>query len=130
MKLLARNSSRGFTLLEVLVATTIMGLVFGGVFSAIVASNDLSFRTKRSLDRNARLRYLSNAALLYSTHGEALPNDLLSAEDGIEYEDVEMEFEGEQVMQTGPLQKFKLVVGGREAVQGLVWHRRVQVITQ
>ena len=55
-----RHKELGFTLLEVLVATTIVGLVFGGVFSAIVVSNDLSFRTQHSFTRDAKLRFLAN----------------------------------------------------------------------
>jgi len=120
-----RGKARGFTLLEVLVATTIVGLVFGGVFSAIVVSKDLSFRTQRSFMRDAKLRSLANTVILYSSLGETIPGAMLPEGASLEYEDVALEFEGEEIIQTGKLEKFTLGADGIDSIQGLVWVEQV-----
>jgi len=120
-----RGKERGFTLLEVLVATTIVGLVFGGVFSAIVVSKDLSFRTQRSFERDARLRFLANTVMLYSSLGETVPGGMLPEGNRLEYEEVALEFEGEEIIQTGKLEKFTLDADGIDPIQGLIWVEQV-----
>lgn len=119
------NKQRGFTLLEVLVATTIVGLVFGGVFSAIVVSNDLSFRTQNSFARNAKLRFLANVVMLYSSYDENPPHSLLPEGSRLEYEEVALEFAGEEIIQTGKLKKFTLGAYGIEPIKGLIWVPRI-----
>jgi prepilin-type N-terminal cleavage/methylation domain-containing protein len=115
------SKERGFTLLEVLVATTIVGLVFGGVFSAIVVSNDLSFRTQHSFLRDSKLRFLANSVILYSSIGEKPPRSILPEGNRLEYEAVALEFAGEEIIQTGKLEMFTLGADGVEPIQGLVW---------
>ena len=116
-----KSNERGFTLLEVLVATTIVGLVFGGVFSAIVVSNDLSFRTQHAFKRDAKLRFLTNSVILYSSFSERLPRSMLPEGNRLEYEEVALDFAGEEIIQTGNLRLFTLGADGVEPVQGLVW---------
>ena len=115
------SKERGFTLLEVLVATTIVGLVFGGVFSAIVVSNDMSFRTQLSFKRDAKLRFLTNSAMLYSSFDERLPRSMLPEGNRLVYDEIASEFAGEEIIQTGKLRMFTLDAAGVETVQGLVW---------
>ncbi len=115
----------GFTLLEVLVATTIVGLVFGGVFSAIVVSNDLSFRTQHSFGQDAKLRFLTNSVMLYSRFDERPPSFILPEGNRLEHEAVALKFAGEENIQSGKLNKFTLGVDGVLPVQGLIWVPRV-----
>ena len=119
------HKERGFTLLEVLVATTIVGLVFGGVFSAIVVSNDLSFRTQRSFERDAKLRFLANTVTLYSSYDEKPSRSMLPEGSRLEYEEVALEFAGEEIIETGKLKKFTLSANGIQPVTGLVWVARI-----
>ncbi len=119
------NKERGFTLLEVLVATTIVGLVFGGVFSAIVASNDLSFRAQHSFARDAKLRFLVNSVMLYSRFDEKPPRSMLPEGNRLEREEVALEFAGEEIIQSGKLEMFTLGSDGVEPIQGLVWVPRI-----
>ncbi len=116
-----KSKERGFTLLEVLVATTIVGFVFGGVFSAIVVSNDLSFRIQHSFARDAKLRFLANSVMLYSSFNESPPHSMLPEGSRLEYEAVALEFAGEEIIQTGKLRIFTLDTDGIEPLQGLVW---------
>jgi len=119
------SKERGFTLLEVLVATTVVGLVFGGVFSAIVVSNDLSFRTQNSFVRDAKLRFLVNSIILYSSFDEKLPHSMLPEGNRLEYEEVASEFAGEEIIESGKLRMFTLGTDGVEPLQGLVWVPRI-----
>jgi prepilin-type N-terminal cleavage/methylation domain-containing protein len=116
-----KSNERGFTLLEVLVATTIVGLVFGGVFSAIVASNDLSFRTQQSFARDAKLRFLVNSVILYSGFDETPPRSMLPEGNRLKYEAVALDFAGEEIIRSGKLKMFTLDSDGVEPIQGLVW---------
>ncbi len=116
-----RSKERGFTLLEVLVATTIVGLVFGGVFSAIVVSNDLSFRTQHSFGQDAKLRFLVNSVMLYSRFDETPPSSMLPESNRLEYEAVALEFAGEEIIQSGKLKMFTLDADVVPPIQGLVW---------
>ncbi|HXK56532.1 MAG: type II secretion system protein [Gammaproteobacteria bacterium] len=115
------GKERGFTLLEVLVATTIVGLVFGGVFSAIVVSNDLSFRTQHAFLRDAKLRFLANSVMLYSRFGEKPPRSMLPEGNRLKVEEVALKFAGEEVIQGGKLRMFTLAADDMEPLRGLVW---------
>ncbi len=119
------RNERGFTLLEVLVATTIVGLVFGGVFSAIVVSNDLSFKIQRAFPRDAKLRFLANSVILYSSFGEKPPRSILPERSRLEYKAVTLEFAGEEIIQSGKLEMFSLGADDVETIQGLVWVPRI-----
>ena len=58
------DSQSGFTLLEVIVALAITGLVLGGLFSVVGGSKQLGWRSEESLLRATRLRAAINFALL------------------------------------------------------------------
>jgi prepilin-type N-terminal cleavage/methylation domain-containing protein len=58
------HSSKGFTLLEVIVALTITGFVLGGLFSLVGGSKKLSWASEKSLVRAANIRAATNFALL------------------------------------------------------------------
>jgi prepilin-type N-terminal cleavage/methylation domain-containing protein len=112
---------RGFTLLEVLVATTIVGLVFGGVFSAIVVARDLGFRTQHAFSRDTKLRYLANTAILYARHGVKVPRQLLPEGSRLDHEEIALEFSEEQVIQTGKLERLHLEAENLEPVRAMIW---------
>ena len=62
------NSQSGFTLLEVIVAMPITGFVLGGLFSLMGGSKQLSWRTEDSLQRAAKIRAITNFALLQNEY--------------------------------------------------------------
>lgn len=67
---LSRNlkSQSGFTLLEVIVAMAITGFVLGGLFSLMGGSKQLSWRSEDSLQRAAKIRAITNFALLQNEY--------------------------------------------------------------
>ena len=69
-KRLSRNlkSQSGFTLLEVIVAMAITGFVLGGLFSLMGGSKQLSWRSEDSLQRAAKIRAITNFALLQNEY--------------------------------------------------------------
>ena len=62
------NSQSGFTLLEVIVAMAITGFVLGGLFSLLGGSKQLSWRSEDSLQRAAKIRAITNFALLQNEY--------------------------------------------------------------
>ncbi len=62
------NSQSGFTLLEVIVAMAITGFVLGGLFSLLGGSKQLSWRSEDSLQRAAKIRAITNFALLQNQY--------------------------------------------------------------
>ena len=66
-------TSRGFTLLEVLVALTIAGMALGGLFGVIGGNKRLAWRSEDALVRTMDLRSLINQAQLDDTRGELPP---------------------------------------------------------
>ncbi len=66
---LARRA-RGFTLLEVLVALTITGMVLGSLFALAGGSKQLAFRAGESLDVAIEARAAVQFALLQDEYGE------------------------------------------------------------
>ena len=60
----AHSKSRGFTLLEVIVALAITGFVLGGLFTLVGGSKQLTWRAEDSLLRATKLRAATNFALL------------------------------------------------------------------
>jgi len=112
----------GFTLLEVLVSTTIVGLVFGGVFSAIVASRQLDFKTRDSFQRSAERRLLGSVAELYLSVAQKPPFDMLPDPYQLEFEEITIKYgDEENLLQGGQLQRFSISRDGAEAVTGIVW---------
>lgn len=55
---------RGFTLLEVMIALTITGMVLGSLFALAAGSKQLAFRTQISLHQSTTVRAAVNFALL------------------------------------------------------------------
>lgn len=64
------RSSKGFTLLEVMVALTITGLALGGLFGVIAGSKRLAWRAEQSLVHSSQVRSLINFSQLVDEHGE------------------------------------------------------------
>ncbi len=65
--------SRGFTLLEVIVALAITGFVLGSLFSLLGGSKQLTWRSEDSLLRAAELRAVTNFALLQNEFQDVEP---------------------------------------------------------
>lgn len=68
-----RNTTRGFTLLEVLVALTIAGMALGGLFAVIGGNKRLAWRAEGALVRATQVRSAINLAQLDDTRGELPP---------------------------------------------------------
>ena len=64
------NPQAGFTLLEVIVALTITGVVLGGLFSLVGGSKQLSWRSEQSLVQATRVRAAINFALLENEYSD------------------------------------------------------------
>lgn len=63
-KTCARQKTRGFTLIEVIVALTITGFLLGGLFALVAGSKQLSWRSEQSLVKAMQQRAAWNYALL------------------------------------------------------------------
>jgi len=63
-------TQQGFTLLEVLVALTITGMVLGSLFALAAGSKQLAFRSGQSLDVAIDARAHVQFALLQDEYGE------------------------------------------------------------
>ncbi len=64
------RKQRGFTLLEVVVALTITGMVLGSLFALAGGSKQLAFRSAQSLDTAIEARAAINFALLQDEYRE------------------------------------------------------------
>ncbi len=64
------RQERGFTLLEVVVALTITGMVLGSLFALAGGSKQLAFRSAQSLDVAIEARAAINFALLQDEYRE------------------------------------------------------------
>lgn len=81
--------SRGFTLLEVLVALTIAGFALGSLFAVIGGNKRLAWRSEEALVRSTQARNLINYSQLQDSRGEVfidLENDDLLLSSGGEFE--------------------------------------------
>ncbi len=58
------NAQQGFTLLEVIMALTIVGFILGALFPLLGGSKQLSWRSEESLTRATSLRAVTNFGLL------------------------------------------------------------------
>jgi prepilin-type N-terminal cleavage/methylation domain-containing protein len=58
------KAQQGFTLLEVIMALTIVGFILGALFPLLGGSKQLSWRSEESLTRATSLRAVTNFALL------------------------------------------------------------------
>lgn len=61
---------RGFTLLEVMMAMTLAGFLLGGLFTLVVGSKQLSWRSEASLQRAVETRARINWALLQDDYSD------------------------------------------------------------
>ncbi|MBT7308834.1 MAG: type II secretion system protein [Gammaproteobacteria bacterium] len=66
------SKERGFTLLEVIVSLTIIGLALGTLFSLLAGNKKLAVRTSQITDENIAIRYLINYQQLPSATDETL----------------------------------------------------------
>lgn len=67
---LPNHHQTGFTLLEVIVALTITGMVLGGLFTLAAGSKQLAFRSGTSLTRALEARAAINFALLQDEYSD------------------------------------------------------------
>lgn len=67
------DRSRGFTLLEVMVALTITSLVLGGLFSLAAGSKQLAVRTQSTLQDTMAVRAQINFSLLQNEYRDIEP---------------------------------------------------------
>ena len=58
----SKRKQKGFTLLEVLVALAIVGMVLGTVFSLLASSKRLAFKALDDIERTVFLRSALNSA--------------------------------------------------------------------
>ena len=78
------QKTKGFTLLESIVALTITGFLLGGLFSLIGGSKELSFRAGGHLSRSLELRAINNFGMLqdgYNDFEAILDSDRFDVED-------------------------------------------------
>ena len=69
-KVLAQKKTRGFTLIEVIVALTLTGFLLGGLFALVAGSKQLSWRAEQSLLKAMQQRAAWNYALLDNDNAE------------------------------------------------------------
>jgi prepilin-type N-terminal cleavage/methylation domain-containing protein len=67
------RDSKGFTLLEVMIALTIASLVLGGLFSLAAGSKQLAVRTQTTLQETMAARAQINFALLDNEYRDLEP---------------------------------------------------------
>lgn len=62
--MMKKKTARGFSLLEVLIAMAIVGMVLGSIFSLLAGSKRLAFKGVNDIERTVFLRSAINAAQL------------------------------------------------------------------
>lgn len=85
----AGSRSKGFTLLEVMVALTITGMALGGLFGVIAGNKRLAWRSEESLVKTMQARSMINFSQLNDERGEVsidFENDDLIINSGFELE--------------------------------------------
>lgn len=93
------RQTKGFTLIEVIVALTLTGFLLGGLFALVAGSKQLSWRAEQALHRSLQQRAAWNTALLENDYAEL---ESLSREESFEIvERAELETPDRQ---TQPLQ--------------------------
>ncbi|GAB5497766.1 MAG: hypothetical protein PsegKO_00770 [Pseudohongiellaceae bacterium] len=118
------TASRGFTLLEVIVAMAITGFVLGGLFSLVAGSKQITWRSQDSLVRATEARAVTNFALLQDDYSEVEPI-LVNQAWTIEPLDVLDDPERKTRPMIFALQEYELVNADRGTViRGTRWLRR------
>lgn len=85
----SRQSSQGFTLLEVMVALTITGMALGALFGVIGGNKRLAWQSEESLVKTMQTRALINFSQLNDDRGEVyvdFENEDLFIDSGYELE--------------------------------------------
>jgi prepilin-type N-terminal cleavage/methylation domain-containing protein len=113
--------SKGFTLLEVMVAMTITGLALGALFGVIAGNKRLAWRAEAALVKSMQARSLLNLVQLNDEQGEvyiALDNQTLELNTGLELETPERKTEPT----AADLRGFEITDNDGEVVyQGSYW---------
>jgi len=68
-----KTQESGFTLLEVIVAMALTGIILGSLFTLVAGSKQLSWRSEASLIHAMKLRAASNFALLQDEYSDVEP---------------------------------------------------------
>lgn len=112
--------SKGFTLLEVMVAMTIAGLTLGALFNVIGGNKRLAFGARQALVHSTQVRSLINSAQLHDERGEVvldLSNRELQLLDGNALERPERQTEPT----TQALRGYSVEQDGEVLVSGIYW---------
>ena len=117
------KAQQGFTLLEVIMALTIVGFVLGALFPLLGGSKQLSWRSEESLTRATSVRAVTNFALLQ--------NEFRGVEEILEADNYDIRSIGlleEPLRKTEPminaLQGFEIINENREEeIVGSRWIR-------
>ena len=117
------KAQQGFTLLEVIMALTIVGFVLGALFPLLGGSKQLSWRSEESLTRATSVRAVTNFALLQ--------NEFRDVEEILEADNYDIRSIGlleEPLRKTEPminaLQGFEIINENREEeIVGSRWIR-------
>lgn len=83
------SHTRGFTLLEVLVALTITGMALGGLFGVVAGNKRLAWSSERALLGSMQVRSLINFTQLNDERGEItidFENTALQLDDELEFD--------------------------------------------
>ena len=118
---MAKKSSRGFTLLEVILALAITGFVLGSLFTLVAGSKQLSWRSEESLVDATRLRAITNFALLENEYNEV---EWILEDDGYQILPLEVLEEPERKTQPSvyTLQEFEILdLDTDEVITGNRW---------
>ena len=103
----------GFTLLEVILALAITGFILGGLFSLLGSSKQLSWRSEENLLRAARVRAVTNFALLQNEFRDV---EEILKDDG--YEIRSLELLDDPIRKTEPLlwalQRYQITEDSRD----------------
>lgn len=117
------RSQRGFTLLEVLVALTITGMVLGGLFSVAAGSKQLAYRSGKSLFVAIQERAVVNFALLqneYRDVEEIIQDDRFRIRGNEPLDPVPRKTQGSRVR----LQSFEVIdTETGEMIEGTRWNQ-------
>jgi prepilin-type N-terminal cleavage/methylation domain len=114
------ENSRGFTLLEVMVAMTITGLALGALLSVIAGNKRLAFSAERALVHSISVRSLINTAQLHDERGDVvvdLANRELQLFDNIELETPQRKTQPT----TQSLRGYRVMENGEVLVEGTYW---------
>ena len=118
-----RSSQRGFTLLEVMVALAISGMVLGALFSLAAGSKQLAARAQDSLQDSTNARAAVNFALL-DNEFRSIENVLDNRRYQINAQDVLPDVERRTAPMNDLLQSYEIVDNQTgQVIHGVRWVR-------